>query len=188
MKVKNSLKLLMLTLSLALLMSTAGLAASPDDVGTQRIPFTAYNIACSLKEGEVWVSDGGIYHIRGRVLQSVVISEESDYHNGTGEIVGNANIFDPSLGLGTYFGSLEIYPTDMKGYWVGNWSVQITENGPKGVARLKGYGPDLEGMLSQSSLIYLPPNILANFAYLCGGDQPVAGTMALGEILIPGGE
>lgn len=188
MKGKNTLKLLLLALTLALLISTVALAASPVDQGTQSIPFTAYNIACSLQEGDVWVSDGGIIHIRGRILQSVVISDESPYHNGTGSIVGNANIMDPALGLGTYHGSLEIYPTEKDGYWAGNWSVQITENGPKGVARLKGYGADMDGMLSQSSLTYLPPNILANFAYLCGENQPVAGTMAVGEILIPGGE
>jgi hypothetical protein len=164
------------------------LAVQPAIAGTERIPFKNYNIACSYQEGKVWVSDDGIVHLRGRVLQSVIISDVPEYFAGTGQIVGNANIFDPAFGLGTYFGSLEIYPTAMDGYWAGKWTVQITEDGPKGIAQLKGYGPDLKGMLSKGTLGYLAPTELANFAYLCGGNQPVAGTLAEGVLLIQGGD
>ncbi len=166
------------------------LAVQPAVAGAERIPFKNYNIACSYQEGKTWVSDDGIVHLRGRILQSVIISEGEalQYFEGTGQIVGNANIFDPILGLGTYFGSLEIYPTDKDGYWAGKWTVQITEDGPKGIARLQGYGPDLKGMFSKGTLSYLPPTVLANFAYLCGGQQPVAGTLAEGVLLIHGSD
>jgi hypothetical protein len=65
--------------------------------------------------------------------------------------------------------------------------MQITENGYQGVARLKGYG-SLDGMISFSTLTPLPPPVLANFAELCGGSQPVAGSYVVGYYLVPGDE
>jgi len=160
-------------------------AATPAAAGTRRIPFTAYNIACSLQEGKTWMSDDGIFHIRNRVLQSVVASD-SIYHAGIGEIVGNANI-DLATMLGEYHGTLAIYPTAVNGYWAGSWVVQIAPAGQNGHARLQGYG-DLEGWQIKAELTYLPPFVLSDFKNLCGGNQPVAGTFANGFILMPGGE
>ena len=160
-------------------------AATPAAAGAARYPFTAYNIACSLQEGKTWMSDDGIFHIRGRILQSVVASE-SAYHAGTGEIIGNANI-DLATMLGEYHGTLKIFPTAVNGYWAGSWVVQMTPAGQNGHARLQGYG-DLEGWSIKAELTYLPPFILANFKHLCGGSQPVAGTLSNGYILMPGGE
>jgi hypothetical protein len=60
--------------------------------------------------------------------------------------------------------------------------MEITENGYQGIARMKGYG-SLEGMSSFASLTPLPPTVLANFAGLCGGTQPVAGTYVVGYYL-----
>lgn len=152
-----------------------------------RVELVNYNIACSLESQNLWVSNGGVVHIRDHVLNSVVIST-SDYHDGPGHIFGNANIFDPAMGYGAYFGTLDIYPTSYPdGYWFGHWGMQITENGYQGIARLKGYG-SLEGMSSFSSLTPLPPAVLATFSYLCGGNQPVAGTYVEGYILFPGGD
>lgn len=163
------------------------LIVHPAAAEATRIDFINYNIACSIESQKLWVSDDGVVHIRDRVLTSVVTST-SDFHAGPGHIYGNANISDPATGIGTYFGSLDIYPTDHPdGYWFGHWSMQITEFGYQGLARLKGYG-SLEGMLSFASLNPLPPPILAEFADLCGGSQPVAGTYVEGYILIPGGE
>lgn len=160
-------------------------AAFPAAAGAERYAFTAYNIACSFEEGETWTSDDGILHIRGRVLQSVVASE-SPYHAGIGEIVGNANI-DPVTMLGTYHGTLKIFPAAIDGFWAGSWVVQITPAGQNGHARLQGYGA-LEGWQIKAELMYLPPYILANFKDLCGGNQPVAGTFSSGYILMPGSE
>jgi hypothetical protein len=152
-----------------------------------RVDFVNYNIACSIESQNLWVSEGGIVHIRDRVVNSVVTST-SEYHDGTGHIYANANISDPATGIGTYFGSLDIYPTaHSDGYWFGHFSMPITENGSHGIARLKGYG-SLEGMLSFASLTPLPPTVLANYAYLCGGNQPVAGTYVEGYYLVTGGE
>ncbi len=167
-------------LSLALIVHPAAAEAT-------RIDFVNYNIACSIESQNIWVSDGGIVHIRDRVLASVVTST-SDYFAGPGHIYANANIFDPATGIGTYHGNLDIYPTaHPDGYWYGNWSMQITETGFQGIARLKGYG-SLEGMLSFSSLTPLPPTVLANFAGLCGGSQPIAGSYVVGYYLVPGDE
>lgn len=163
------------------------LIVHPAAAEANRVDFINYNIACSIESQNLWVSEGGIVHIRDRVLTSVVTST-SDFHAGPGHIYGNANITDPAAGIGTYFGSLDIYPTaHPDGYWFGNWSMQITENGYHGIARLKGYG-SLEGMRSFASLTPLPPTVLANFAHLCGGNQPVAGTYVEGYYLVTGGD
>ncbi|MFO7698919.1 MAG: hypothetical protein R6X16_17440 [Anaerolineae bacterium] len=159
----------------------------PAEAEATRVDFENYNISCSIVSQTVWVSDGGIIHMRDRVMNSVVVST-SDTYEGPGHIYGNANLLDPATGVGTYFGSLDIYPTAYPdGYWAGHWSFQITPNGYHGLARLKGYG-SLEGMLTFASLSPLPPSVLAGFAYLCGGTQPIAGTYAEGYYLIPGGE
>lgn len=174
-----------LALVIAIALMIAPLAIRPAAARATKIPFSAYNIACSLQEGKLWVKDG-VLHIRGRVLQSVVISE-SEYHAGTGQIVGNANI-DLATGYGTYHGTLEIYPTAKNGYWAGIWTMQVNESGADGIARLQGYGPDLEGLSIKSEITYLPPSILANFAYACSGNQPISGTSSNGVILMPDGE
>lgn len=174
-----------LALVIAIALVIAPLAIRPAAAGATEIPISAYNIACSLQEGKLWVKDG-VLHIRGRVLQSVVISE-SEYHAGTGQIVGNANI-DLATGYGTYHGTLEIYPAAKNGYWAGIWTMQVNESGADGIARLQGYGPDLEGLSIKSEITYLPPSILANFAYACSGSQPISGTLSNGVILMPGGE
>jgi len=161
------------------------LIVHPATAKATRVDFVNHNIACSIQSQNIWVSDGGIVHIRDRVLASVVTST-SDYFAGPGHIYGNANIFDTATGIGTYFGALDIYPTaHTDGYWAGNWSMQITANGYQGIARLKGYG-SLEGMIAFSTLTPLPPPVLANFAGLCGGSQPVAGTYVEGYYLVPG--
>lgn len=159
--------------------------ATPAAADAGRIPFTAYNISCSLQEGKTWMSDDGIFHVRGRVLQSVVASE-SIYHAGTGEIVGNANI-DLATMLGEYHGTLKIFPAAINGYWAGTWVLELTPAGQNGHARLQGYG-DLDGWSIKAELIYLPPSYLANFKDLCGGNQPIAGTLSNGYILMPGSE
>ena len=183
-KVRTKLTITMVTI---VTMISMVLMVYPASAEATRVEFQNYNIACSINSQNLWVSDGGIVHIRDREMDSVVIST-SEYHNGTGVIVGNANIFDPAAGFGVHYGTLDIYPTaHSDGYWYGNWSMQITENGFHGIAHLKGYG-SLEGMLSFSSLTPLPPEILATFAPYCGGNQPVAGTYGEGYYLIPGGE
>ncbi|HSQ27615.1 MAG TPA: hypothetical protein VLM80_10875 [Anaerolineales bacterium] len=163
------------------------LSVQPAAAEATRVDFENYNIVCSIVSQTISVNEAGIVHIRDRVANTVVTST-SDYHAGPGHIYANANIFDPATGIGTYHGNLDIYPTaHPDGYWYGNWSMQITETGYHGIARLKGYG-SLEGMLSFSSLTPLPPPVLANFAGLCGGNQPVAGSYVEGYYLIPGNE
>ena len=167
---------------------TMSFLVSPTSAQSNRVYFENYNIACTLvSEDPPRVSEGGIVHLRNRVYESVILSD-SDYHAGTGGIVGNANLFDPAFGIGTYFGTLEIYPTaHPDSYWAGHWSMQITATGFKGIARLLGYG-SIEGMSSFATLTPLPPTLLAQFAYLCGGNQPVTGTYVVGYYIVPDGE
>jgi hypothetical protein len=163
------------------------LIVHPAAAEATRLDFENYNIACSIVSQKLWVSDGGVVHIRDRELNSVVTSN-SEYFAGPGHIFANANLFNPAMGIGTYFGTLDIYPTAYpEGYWFGHWSMQITENGYQGLARLKGYG-SLQGMLAFSTLTPLPPTVLANYKDLCGGNQPIAGTYVEGYYLVPGGE
>ena len=160
--------------------------ASPVAAGANREIFEAYNIVCPpIVSQKMWVSDDGILHIRERVLNSVV-SSASIYHNGTGQIISNANI-DLVTMYGEYHGTLAIYPTAINGYWAGSWVLQITPAGQNGHARLQGYG-DLEGWQIKAELTYLPPSVLAGFSVLCGGTQPLAGTRTNGYILKPGSE
>ena len=174
-----------LALVIAIALMIAPLAIRPAAAGSTEIPISAYNIACTKQEGKLWVEEG-VLHIRGRVLQSVVISE-SEYHAGTGQIVGNANI-DLATRYGTYHGTLEIYPAAKNGYWAGIWTMQVNESGADGIARLQGYGPDLEGLSIKSEITYLSPLDLSGYAYACSGNQPISGTSSNGVILMPGGE
>jgi len=186
MKTKVFVNRILATIFLTAVISMS-LIVHPVAAEATRVDYINYNIACSIVSQNLWVSEGGVVHIRDRVLTSVVTST-SDNHAGPGHIYANANLFDPATGVGTYFGTLDIYPTaHSDGYWFGHWSMQITENGYHGIARLKGYG-SLEGMSSFASLTPLPPAVLANFTSYCGGNQPVAGTYVEGYYLIPGGE
>ena len=163
------------------------LTVQPAAAEAIKVDFENYNIVCSIVSQTISVNEAGIVHIRDRVANTVVTST-SEYYAGPGHIYANANIFHPALGIGTYHGSLDIYPTaHTDGYWFGHWSMQITENGYQGIARLKGYG-SLEGMLSFSTLTPLPPPVLATFAGLCGGSQPIAGSYVEGYYLMPDGE
>ncbi len=169
---------------LAILTLATSLFSNPAAAGTGRIDTGAYNIACVILSQKMWLEDGVLY-IRDRVLESVVISE-SEYHQGRGEIVGNANI-DLSTGYGTFHGTLVIYPDAYpESYWAGSWTMQITENSRDGIARLKGYGPDLEGNMIKADLFYLPPDVLAGFSWACGGSPPISGSLSSGFVLIPG--
>jgi hypothetical protein len=176
---------LILAVVVALVMVSAPLAVSPAVAKTIRIPIENYFICCSMDPGTMWPSDDGLVHIRDRVLQAVVTSNE-DYHAGTGQNWANANI-DPATGMGTYFGYMEIYPVAYDGWWAGHWSMQITPSGAGGIARLQGYG-ELDGLATKSELTPLPPSVLTNFAYLCGGNQPISGVRAVGFVMDPGGE
>ena len=160
--------------------------ATPAAAGADRETFEAYNIVCPpIVSQKMWVSDDGILHIRDRVLNSVVQST-SMYHDGTGQIISNANI-DPATGYGEFHGTLAIYPAAVEGYWAGSRVLQITSAGQNGHARLKGHG-ELEGWQIKAELTYLPPPVLAGFSSLCGGIQPIAGTRSNGYILKPGSE
>ncbi|HSQ27612.1 MAG TPA: hypothetical protein VLM80_10860 [Anaerolineales bacterium] len=186
MKTKVFANRILVTLVTIAVISLA-LIVHPAAAEATRVDFVNYNIVCSIESQNIWVSEGGVVHIRDRVANTVVTST-SEYHAGIGHIYANANLFDPATGVGTYHGTLDIYPTaHPDGYWYGHWSMQITENGYHGVARQQGYG-SLEGMSSFSSLTPLPPAVLANFSNLCGGNQPIAGSYVVGYYLVPGGE
>ena len=176
---------LILAVVVALVMVSAPLAASPAAAATIRIPIENYFVCCSKTEGTIWPSDDGLVHTRDRNYQAVVISNEN-YHTGRGQNWANANI-DPATGIGTYFGYMEIYPDAYDGWWAGHWVMQITESGAGGIARLQGYG-ELRDLATKSELTPLPPSVLVNFASLCGGNQPLAGTRAVGSVMDPGGE
>jgi hypothetical protein len=183
--------ILRLSLTVALL-AVPGLVyisgtVNPAASGTTRIPYEAYNIACGIQEGKVWDSGGGILHIRGRVLESVVVSD-CEYNRGSGQIVANANIDLATGYYGSYFGTLAIYPDDKDGWWAGEWSMQITPGRVGGIARLQGYGPELDGLTSKADLIFLGPEQLADFACHCGGNPPLAGVYVVGFVMNAGGK
>jgi hypothetical protein len=176
-----------LVLALVLALAVLFLAARPATAGTVRHEFDAYNLACTIvSQDRMWTSDDGIMHVQNRVLASVVQSD-SPYHNGTGQITSSVNMF-PS-GYLTYHGMLEIYPAAYPGnHWAGHFAIQINEDGAGGIARLQGYGPDLDGLLVKADLTPLPPPVLAGFLVCPGGTAPIAGVHSHGFVMFPGGE
>jgi hypothetical protein len=175
--------LLVLVLALAVLF----LATKPAAAGTDRHEFEAYNLACTMVSQErMWTRDDGIVHVQNRVLQSVVQSDSS-YHNGTGQITSSVNMF-PN-GYLTYHGTLEIYPAAYPdNHWAGHFTIQINETGAGGIARLNGYGPELDGLLVKADLTPLPPAVLAGFLVCPGATAPIAGVRSQGVVMFPGGE
>jgi hypothetical protein len=178
---------LVLVLVAVLGVATLMLGASPSAAKTIRIPMDNYNIACTIHSQTMWVSeDGKILHIRNRVITGAVESD-GDYHEGATYIVSNANI-DLTTGYGNYWGTLEIYPYAYPdGHWAGHWVMHVNEGQNGGIARLQGYD-ELDGLLTKSDLTPLPPDQLPNYAYLCGGNLPIAGTHAVGFVMDLGGE
>ena len=177
---------LVLPLLIAFALVTASLVASPAAAGTTRTDLVAHNIVCEVLDwGVFWVDEDGIQHLRDRVLRSVVISD-NEYHNGTGKIYPNFN-FDPVAGVMTYFGTLEIYPTAFKdNYWAGSFSLQVVPSRASGIARLQGYGEELNGLSIKSNRTPLTYDQLTEFAYACGGEQPISGVRSEATMLNPG--
>ena len=176
---------LVLVLFILFAVGVASLLARPASAGTLKTDFVAYNIACEILEpGDYWVDEDGVAHLRGRVLRSVVISD-NEYHNGTGFIFANFN-YDLATGVMTYHGTLEIDPTLKDDYWAGSWTIQIVPSGADGIARLQGYGTDLSGLSIKSNLTPLTPIQLADFKYACDGKQPVSGVKSEATMINPG--
>lgn len=185
MKRIHYLNHLVLVLFVLFAVVVASLVARPAVAGTEKTDFEAYNIACEiLVPGDYWVDEDGVAHLRGRVLRSVVISE-NEFHSGTGFIFANFN-YDLATGVMTYHGTLEIYPTLKDDYWAGSWTMQIVPSGADGIARLQGYGTDLSGLSIKSNLTPLTPTQLAEFKYACGGNQPISGVRSQATMINPG--
>ena len=177
---------LILAVVVASVMVSAPLAVRPVAAATIRIPVDNYNVNCAILSQTVWISEGGILHIRDRVMEGMVLSD-GDYHQGTGHMVANANI-DLATMYGSYWGTLEIYPYAYPdGHWAGSFAMQVNEGKASGIARLQGYG-ELNGLATKSELTPLTPTELAAYAYLCGGMQPISGAHAVGFVMDPGGE
>jgi hypothetical protein len=176
---------LILALVAILAMFGAPLAISPVAAGTIRIPVDNYNVNCAILSQTMWISEGGILHIRDRVMEGMVLSD-GDYHQGTGHMVANANINLATM-YGSYWGTLEIYPDAYPdGHWAGSFAMQVNEGKASGIARLQGYG-ELNGLATKSELTPLMPAELAAYADLCGG-PPISGAHAVGFVMDPGGE
>jgi len=177
---------LILAVVAVLALVSAPLGVSPVAAKTIRIPVDNYNVNCVILSQTMWISEGGILHIRDRIMEGMVLSD-GDYHHGTGHMVANANI-DLATMYGNYWGTLEIYPDAYPdGYWAGSFSMQVNEGKAGGIARLQGYGT-LNGLATKSELTPLPPLVLADFADLCGGNQPISGAHAVGFVMDPGSE
>jgi hypothetical protein len=173
---------MVLVLVATLVSVTAYLGAGPAAAETIRTPLDNYNLNCTILSQTMWVEDGILY-IRDRVMEGVVVSN-SDTHDGLGHMTANANI-DLATFYGSYWGTLEIYPTDYPdGHWAGSFAMQVNEGRAAGIARLQGYG-DFNGLSTKADLT--PLTNLGDFAYLCGGNQPISGAHAVGFFMNPGG-
>lgn len=136
-------------------------------------------IACRIVSEEVEMDEGAV-HVRQRVLEAVMLSDDP-YFAGSGTVVSNADLF-PEGGRAVLQGTIENHPDAFEGYWSGTFAMVMDEAGPRGWTVSQGNGPDLRGLYVESVVRQLPPPEVATYAWACGGEAPVSGSVATGKI------
>jgi hypothetical protein len=89
--------------TLALLLVASLTAASPSTAKTTRTPVDVFEISCIQIEGMTWTS-GEMFHLRGRVSQSVLYDPTTLEELGGNLILGNVNL-NLTTGNGIFFGT-----------------------------------------------------------------------------------
>ena len=136
-------------------------------------------IACRIISDEVVMDDGAV-HIRRRVLVARMLSDDP-YYAGTATVISNADVF-PAAGRAVLQGFIENRPDAVDGFWSGTFAMVMDEAGQRGWHVAQGNGPDLLGLYFEGVLRQLPPPVVAEYAWACGGEAPVSGSVATGKI------
>ncbi len=136
-------------------------------------------IACRIVSDEVVIDDGAV-HVRRRVLVATALSDDP-YFAGRATVISNADLM-PAAGRAVLQGLIEIRPDAFEGFWAGSFAMVMDENGQRGWTVSQGNGPDLLGLYVESALRQLPPQVVAEYAWACGGEAPVSGSVATGKV------
>jgi hypothetical protein len=143
--------LIILTLFLVLL--TAGPAAAR----ATRIDYEASE--CPIvpwgEPERSWVSEDGVIHMRGFLVQNLIVSE-SPYLAGINQINANMDL-NPATGEGHAYGSVLITPFVKNGTWEGRFSTHVSPDGIQGKAVVHGTG-ELSGMKQYNNISNSDPN------------------------------
>jgi hypothetical protein len=164
--------------ALALVLGTCLVAISGAQAqGFETVEVTL--IACRIVSDEMVMDDGAV-HIRQRVLEAAVVSDDP-YFAGEGTVISNADLF-PAAGRGVLQGVIEIRPDAFDGFWSGSFAMVMDEDGHRGWTVSQGNGPDLQGLFVESVLRQLPPSVVTEYAWACDGEAPVSGSVATGTV------
>jgi len=164
-----------LLLPLAALLAAVGPLVAAEEFGTTEVTM----IACRIVADEMTMDEGTVY-VRRRVMVAAFLTDDP-YFAGRGTVIANANLF-PEAGRGAFQGFIEIRPDAFQGFWSGTFAIVVDENGPHGWTVSLGNGPDLQGLHVESALRPLPPAVVAEYAWACGGEAPISGSVAVGRI------
>lgn len=137
-------------------------------------------IACRIVSDDV-VMDEGAVHIRQRVLEAVFLADDP-YFAGSGTVISHADVF-PATGRAVLQGMIENRPDAFEGFWSGTFAMVMDEAGQRGWTVSQGNGPDLRGLYVESVLRPLPPPVVAEYAWACGGEAPISGSVATGKVV-----
>jgi hypothetical protein len=136
-------------------------------------------IACRIVSDDMVMNEGAV-HIRRRVLVAAALSDDP-YFAGTATVISNADVF-PAAGRAVLQGFIEIRPDAFAGFWSGSFAMVMDEDGQRGWTVSQGNGPDLRGLYVESVLRQLPPPVVAEYAWACGGEAPISGSVATGKV------
>lgn len=164
-----------LLLALVALVVAVGPLVAAEEFGTTEVTM----IACRIIADEVAMDEGAVY-VRRRVLAVVTVTDDP-YFAGRGTVIANADMYPPAGRLAN-LGSIEIRPDAFQGFWSGSYAMVVDADGPRGWTVSLGNGPDLRGLHVESVLRPLPPDVVAGYAWACGGEAPISGSVAVGRI------
>lgn len=136
-------------------------------------------IACRIVSDEMVMDDGAV-HIRRRVLIARLLTDDP-YIAGTATVVSNMD-FVPATGRAVLQGFIENRPDAVDGFWSGTFAMVTDEAGQRGWHVAQGNGPDLLGLYYEGELRQLPPPVVAEYAWACGGEAPISGSVVTGKI------
>ena len=136
-------------------------------------------IACRIVSDEMVMGDGAV-HVRRRVLVARMLTDDP-YIAGTATVVSNMD-FVPATGRAVLQGFIENRPDAVDGFWSGSFAMVTDEAGQRGWHVAQGNGPDLLGLYFEATVRQLPPTVVAEYAWACGGEAPISGSVATGKM------
>lgn len=151
MKVYRILILIVLTFCIVFLI------VAPAAARVTRVYYEAYEctIAPWGEPERMWVSEDGVLHMRGFLVENLIVSE-SPYLAGINRVNANMDM-NPATGEGHVYGKVLITPFDKDGTWEGQFSTHVSPDGIQGWAVVHGTG-ELSGLKQFNNISNSDPN------------------------------